>query len=97
MSRAEKRTHIIRLLDETDVNNKQNRDNICRSILYIAQGSNLVNFIIKNDIIEFLKKGDFNDCNNIDEYYKNLVENIAILYECDTFSIFTDLLMFEIK
>ena len=39
LSRAEKKTHIIRLLDETDVNSKQNRDNICRSILYLAQGN----------------------------------------------------------
>lgn len=78
LSRAEKKTHIIRLLDETDVNSKQNRDNICRSILYLAQGC-------------------FEECKTTEDYYKNLVENVAILFDCDTFSVFIDLLMFEIN
>lgn len=78
LSTSNKRTHINRLLNQTEVNNKSVRDNACRSILYIAQGF-------------------FGECETIDEYYKNLTENIVLLYECDTFSIFIDLLLFEIE
>lgn len=78
LSQTQKRTHLNRLLDQTEINNKPVRDNACRSILYLAQGL-------------------FGECDTTDEYYKNLVENVVLLYEADTFSIFTDLLLFEIE
>lgn len=46
--------------------------------------------------ILYVAQGFFAECNTIEEYYKNLTENIILLYESDTFSIFTDLLLFEI-
>lgn len=39
----------------------------------------------------------FEECENTEDYQRNLIENIALLYECDTFNVFTDLLNFEIK
>lgn len=44
----------------------------------------------------YIVQGNFNDCQTNDEYYKNLTNNVALLYECDAFSILTDLLLFEI-
>ena len=78
LSIIEKRTHLNRLLNQTENKIKTARDNACRSILYIAQGI-------------------FAECNTTEEYYKNLTENVILLYECDTFSIFVDLLLFEIE
>jgi hypothetical protein len=78
LSAQEKKTHITRLLDHTEVSNKPVRDDACRSILYLAQGV-------------------FEECSSIDEYYKNLVDNVIVLYECDTFNVFVDLLQFEFE
>jgi hypothetical protein len=38
LSKQEKKTHITRLLDQTEMSNKPVRDDACRSILYLAQG-----------------------------------------------------------
>ena len=78
MSLSEKKTHLNRLLDQIDANNKSIRDKACRAILYIAQGV-------------------FAECDTVQEYHKNLTENVCLLYECDTFSIFIDLLLFEVE
>ena len=74
----EKRVHVMRLLNQTDVNDKQTRENVYRSVLYIAQGN-------------------FEECATVEDYNQNLVENVALLFECDTFNTFIDLLLFEIK
>lgn len=78
LSEQEKKSHIVRLLDQIEISNKTMRDDSMRSILYLAQGT-------------------FGECETIDAYYKCLVENVVLLYECDTFSIFLDLLMAEIE
>ena len=68
----------MRLLNQTDVSNKQMRDDVYRSILYLIQGV-------------------FQECDTLEEYNRNLLENILILYECDTFNLFVDILLFEVK
>jgi len=78
LTRNEKKTHINRLLDETEINNKQHRDDIYRSILYLAQGV-------------------FQECTTHEDYIKNVVENVYLLYECDAFNVFVDILIFEAK
>ena len=78
LSRQEKKTHITRLLDQTDVSNKMVREDACRAILYLAQGN-------------------FQECDTIDGYYAQMVENVILLYECDTFNIFIELFIFEIE
>ncbi len=78
LTRNEKKTHINRLLDETEINNKQHRDEIYRSILYLAQGV-------------------FQECASHEDYIRNIVENVHLLYECDAFNIFVDILIFEAK
>lgn len=74
----ERRVHVMRLLNQTDVNDKQARENVYRAVLYIAQGN-------------------FEECETIDEYNQNLLENVALLFDCDTFNTFIDLLLFEIN
>lgn len=39
LSIVEKRTHLNRLLNQTENKNKTARDSACRSILYISQGN----------------------------------------------------------
>ncbi len=45
----------------------------------------------------YLVQGNHNECGTMEEYHKNLADNVVLLYECDAFSILTDLLMFEIE
>ena len=68
----------MRLLDQTEISNKQTRDEVYRSILYLAQGN-------------------FQECETIEEYNINLVDNVLLLCECDTFNIFIDIFLFEVK
>lgn len=68
----------MRLLDQTEISNKQTRDEVYRSILYLAQGN-------------------FQECETIEEYNTNLVDNVLLLCECDTFNIFIDIFLFEVK
>lgn len=75
---AQKKTHIIRLLDQTENSQKNLRDDANRAILYLAQGV-------------------FKECEKIEEYNASLLENIVLLYECDTFSVFVDILQYEIN
>ena len=77
LNRQERKTHITRLLDQTEISNKQIRDDASRAILYLAQGV-------------------FEECQTIEDYNRNLVENVVLLYECDTFHIFVELFLFEI-
>lgn len=78
MTPHEKKTHVMRLLDQTEISNKQTRDEVYRSILYLAQGN-------------------FQECETIEEYNTNLVDNVLLLCECDTFNIFIDIFLFEVK
>jgi hypothetical protein len=78
LTRNERRTHVMRLLEQADISSRQKRETFYRSILYIAQGV-------------------FQECETINDYNQSLVENIALLYECDVFNVFTELLIFEAK
>ncbi|CAF0731843.1 unnamed protein product [Brachionus calyciflorus] len=74
----EKKSHVLRLLDYTEIGDKKTRDNACRSILYLCQGT-------------------FSETENINEYHTNLFENISLLFDCDTFTVFLELFTFEIN
>lgn len=86
----------MRLLNLTEINDKNIRDKAYRAILYIAQGTiRIFHFTLKLSFFFF--KGNFGECDTIDEYNQNLVQNIVLLYECDTFNTFVDLLYFEVE
>jgi hypothetical protein len=74
----EKKSHVLRLLNQTDVTSKKTRDDVYRSILYLIQGV-------------------FQECQTFEDYSRNLVENVILLYECDTFNVFVDILIFEVN
>lgn len=78
MTDDKKREHIKRLLNQTEISDKNARLDAYRSILYIAQSL-------------------FGECDNLNEFNSNLTSNIILLYECDTFNVFIDLLYFEVE
>ena len=39
LARTEKRTHVMRLLEQADISDRRKRETFYRSILYIAQGN----------------------------------------------------------
>ncbi len=56
LSVAEKKTHIIRLLDHTENSEKKTRDDVNRAILYLAQGIYLNKFLNKIKYFIFMNQ-----------------------------------------
>ena len=74
---------------------KYNNKIICFRNLIIE--SSTKNLIKLSNYLLILFLGVFQECETFDDYNKNLVENVILLYECDTFNLFVDILLFEVK
>lgn len=103
LSVENRKTHILRLLNATDVSDYDKRMKTVRSILYLCQGLSHVylwlqalNWSVSWNTF-FVLLGCFAECSTGDQQMQWARDNVFLLYECGTFSTFCELLSMEIE